>query len=133
VRNAGAGPWRVRNTRGERIPDSGSAVGSTKPEGRRSSPCVAPPRGAVTARGRVGKSGAARGVQPRRSAAGEGAPVDGWFWVARPGGAREAPRGAVRRAGDGPAARQPQGARDARRETEDREAVETASRERRSN
>jgi len=67
-------------------------------EGRRPSPRVAPPRGEVTTRDRVGKR-----AQLAASAVGEGAPVDGWFRVARPGGAREAPRGAARRARDGPA------------------------------
>lgn len=99
VRNAGAGPWWARNAHEKRILDSVSAVGKSKPRK------VVDPRHALPLPGvqspRV--TGSESRAQLAASAVGEGAPVDGWFRVARPGGAREAPRGAVRRARDGPA------------------------------
>jgi len=99
VRNAGAGPWWARKAHVKRIPDSVSAVGSKKPRK------VVGPRRALPLPGVKSQrvTGSENRAQLAASAVGEGAPVDGWFRVARPGGAREAPRGAARRARDGPA------------------------------
>jgi len=75
VRNAGAGPWRARNARVKRIPDSVSAVGKSKPRK------VVGPRRALPLPGVKSQrvTGSEIRAQPAASAAGQGAPVDGWF------------------------------------------------------
>lgn len=75
VRNAGAGPWRARNAREKRIPDSVSAVGKSKPRK------VVGPRRALPLPGVKSQrvNGSKGRAQPAASAAGQGAPVDGWF------------------------------------------------------